>query len=87
VPTEQGWQEIDADKDYSVVVPDYLYRGGDGYEIPKDRPASPPGSELKYLVLDGILRAQALGEKVGAPVDPANPRFHQLIEGKQPCFR
>ena len=87
LPTEQGWQEIDPDKDYSVVVSDYLYGGGDGYEIPKDRPASPPGSELKYLVLDGILRAQAVGEKVGVPVDPRNPRFHALKEGKQPCFR
>lgn len=87
VPTEQGWHEIDPGKDYSVVVPDYLYRGGDGYEIPKNRPASPPGSELKYLVLEGILRAQALGENVGAPVDPENRRFHALKEGKQPCFR
>jgi len=87
VPGDQGWQEIEADKEYSVVVPDYLYRGGDGYEFPKDRPASLPGSELKYLVLDGVLRAQALGTKVGAPVDPANPRFDALSESKQRCFR
>lgn len=87
VPVADSWQEIVADKEYSVVVPDYLYGGGDGYNIPKDRPASPAGSELKYLVLDGILRAQALGQKVGAPVDPDNPRFHQLLEGKQPCFQ
>jgi len=86
VPTGNGWQEIIADKDYRVVVPDYLYGGGDGYDIPKDRPASPPGSELKYLVLDGVLRAQGLGQKVGAAVDPENRRFHQLLEGKQPCF-
>jgi len=86
VPADNGWQEIVADKGYSVVVPDYLYGGGDGYEVPKDRPASPPGSELKYLVLDGVLRAQALGQKVGAPVNPENRRFHQLLEGKQPCF-
>jgi 2',3'-cyclic-nucleotide 2'-phosphodiesterase (5'-nucleotidase family) len=87
VPTNSGWQEIIADEDYSVVVPDYLYGGGDGYDIPKNRPTSPPGSELKYLVLDGVLQAQALGQKVGAPVDPENPRFHQLLEGKQPCFQ
>ncbi len=87
VPTDGGWQEIDPDRDYSVVVPDFLYRGGDGYEIPKDRPATPAGSELKYLVLDGILAAQATGEKIGAPVDPANPRFQQLKESKQRCFR
>ena len=86
VPTDRGWEEIVADKDYSVVVSDYLYRGGDGYDIPKDRPASPPGSELKYLVLDGVLRAQAEGKTIGAPVDPENRRIHQLKEGKQRCF-
>ncbi len=86
VPTDNGWEEITIDKDYSVVVPDYLYGGGDGYQVPKDRPATPPGSELKYLVLDGVLRAQAQGKKVGAPVDPANRRLHQLKEGKERCF-
>lgn len=86
LPVNGAWEEIAADKEYSVVVPDYLYGGGDGYVIPKDRPATPPASELKYLVLDGVLQAQAQGLKVGAPVDPANPRFHQLKEGKQPCF-
>lgn len=87
LPVDNGWEEIVADREYSVVVPDYLYGGGDGYEIPQDRPATPPGSELKYLVLDGILRAQAQGQLVGAAVDPGNPRFHALKEGKQPCFR
>ena len=87
VPTEDGWQEIVADKTYSVVVPNYLYGGGDGYKIPKDRPASPPGSRLKYLVLDGVLRAQALGKKVGAPVDPDNRRFHELNAGNSACFQ
>jgi len=80
------WSDIIADKDYSIVVSDYLYGGGDGYNIPKDRPASPPGSELKYLVLDGILRAQAQGKKVGAPVDPAHPRFRELSDRTQSCF-
>ena len=87
VPTDDGWQEIENGKEYTVVVPDYLYRGGDGYEIPKDRLVSRPGSELKYLVLDAILAAQARGEKVGQPVDPDNPRIQQLLEGKQRCFR
>ncbi|MGB5492409.1 MAG: 5'-nucleotidase, partial [Woeseiaceae bacterium] len=86
LPAGDAWEEVVADKEYSVIVPDYLYGGGDGYKIPKDRPATPPGSELKYLVLDGILRAQANGQLVGAPVDPANRRFHELKEGKQPCF-
>ncbi len=86
VPANGGWEEIVSDRMYSVVVPDYLYGGGDGYRVPQHRPATPPGSELKYLVLDGILRAQAQGEKVGKPVDPDNPRYHQLKEGKEPCF-
>ena len=87
VPTDAGWEEIAADEDYSLVVPDYLYGGGDGYQIPKDRPATPPASELKYLVLDGILRAQAEGKKIGKPVDPNNRRIHLLKEGKERCFQ
>jgi 5'-nucleotidase len=86
VPGEAGWEEIVADKQYSLVVPDFLYGGGDGYQIPKDRPASRPGSELIYLVLDAVLNAQAQGEKVGVAVNPENRRYHELREGKQPCF-
>ena len=44
VPDEDGWQEIGADTEYTLVVPDFLYRGGDGYILPQDRPASRPGS-------------------------------------------
>ena len=87
VPTDEGWTEIESDREYTLVVPDFLYGGGDGYEIPKDRFASRPGSELKYLVLDAILRAQGLGEAVGEPVTLENRRYHQLREGKEPCFR
>ena len=86
VPTDNQWQEIDTAMKYTVVVPDYLYGGGDGYQIPKDRPATPPASELKYLVLDGILRSQAEGRKVGKPVDPSTRRIHTLMEGKERCF-
>ena len=86
VPTDDGWTEVDADREYTLVVPDFLYGGGDGYEIPKDRFASRPGSELKYLVLDAILRAQGLGEAVGEPVTLENRRYHQLREGKERCF-
>ena len=86
VPAPAGWQEIEADREYALVVPDFLYGGGDGYEIPKDRFASRPASELKYLVLDAILRAQGEGRTVGSPVDPANPRIVVLREPKQPCF-
>ena len=86
VPTESRWNEIDANKEYSLVVPDFLYRGGDGYQIPKDRPASRPGSELKYLVLDAILAAQAEGLKIGEAIERANRRYHELKEGKEGCF-
>ena len=80
VPSDETWAEIDPDREFSVVVPDFLYRGGDGYEIPQDRHASRPGSELVYLVLDAIINAQAEGRAVGAPVDPANPRI-VILEG------
>ena len=87
VPDGDRFTEIVDDKTYSIVVPDFLYRGGDGYDIPKDRPATPPGSELKYRVLDAIIRAQAKGENIGAPVTPQNRRFHQLRDGNERCFR
>ena len=86
VPTPEGWREIEDGREYTLVVPDFLYGGGDGYEVPKDRFASRPASELKYLVLDAIFRAQGQGRTVGAPVDPSNPRIVTLREPKQPCF-
>jgi len=86
VPAGDGWEEIDASHEYTLVVPDFLFGGGDGYQIPKDRPVSRPSSELIYLVLDAVLNAQAEGRKVGAPIDPENRRYHELREGKQPCF-
>ncbi len=86
VPANEGWQEIDADAGYEVVVPDFLYQGGDGYEIPRHRPVSKTGSELKYLVLDAIMAAQARGLKIGAAVDPENPRFVALSGERAHCF-
>jgi 2',3'-cyclic-nucleotide 2'-phosphodiesterase (5'-nucleotidase family) len=86
VPANGEWLEIEADRKYSLVVPDFIYGGGDGYQIPKDRPASRPASELKYLVLDAVLAAQAEGLEVGVAIDSQNRRFHELREGKQPCF-
>jgi 2',3'-cyclic-nucleotide 2'-phosphodiesterase (5'-nucleotidase family) len=80
-----GWAEIDPGREYSIVAPDFLYRGGDGYDFSKARDVSRPGSELIYLVLDAILNAQAGGQKVGAPTDPANLRFMQLGSGQQYC--
>jgi 5'-nucleotidase len=87
VPADGGWQEIEADRDYTLVVPDFLYGGGDGYELPKNPPASRPGSELKYLVLDAILEAQAAGEPVGALPDPANPRYVELNATRTACWQ
>ena len=86
VPTQDGWAEIDPQREYTVVVPDFLYGGGDGYDIPKDRFASRPASELKYLVLDAVLRAQGLGQAVGEPVTRDNRRYHALREPKERCF-
>lgn len=87
VPTDDGWTEIEGDRKYSLVVPDFLYGGGDGYDIPKDRPVSRPASELKYLVLDAVLVAQAQGLKVGIAIDKSNRRYHELREGTEPCFQ
>lgn len=86
VPVADAWQEIVPAQEYDLVVPDFLYRGGDGYEIPRRVPASKTGSELKYLVLDAIMAAQARGLKVGSAVDPANPRFVELGDGRALCF-
>ncbi len=86
VPGDDGWVEIEEDEEYSLVVPDFLYGGGDGFEIPKDRPASRPASELVYLVLDAVLYAQARGKKIGEPINKSNRRYHELREGKEPCF-
>lgn len=86
VPDGDGWTEIESDGEYTLVVADFIYRGGDGYDIPRDRFASRPASELKYLVLDAILRAQAQGEAVGEPVTRSNRRYHALADSAEPCF-
>jgi len=87
IPVADGWQEVDAEKEYTLVVPDFLYRGGDGYQLPKDRPASRPGSELKYLVLDAIVRAQAEGRSIGTVVDPGKQRIEIHEDPVAQCFR
>jgi len=83
---EGGWQEIEPDKAYSVVAPDFLYRDGDGYDFSKARDVSRSGSELKYLVLDAVIRAQAAGEKVGRALSERNARFLVLPDGSKQCF-
>ena len=86
VPVDGDWQEIDADAEYVMVVPDFLYGGGDGYQMPAGRLASRAGSELKYLVLDAVLRAQAEGRAVGVPVDPKSPRTEVHDAPFAQCF-
>ena len=88
VPMSDGWQEIDPQREYTLVMPDYLFGGGDGYQVPEHRKntASRPASELKYLVLDAIVRAQAAGIAIGEPVDPANPRYAELGENRERCW-
>jgi 5'-nucleotidase / UDP-sugar diphosphatase len=87
VPADSGWTEIGANEVYDLVVPDFLYGGGDGYQIPKDRPASRPASELKYLVLDAVLAAQARGLKIGIAIGPLNRRYHELLDARERCFQ
>lgn len=87
LPAGDGWQDIEAGREYLVVAPDFLYRGGDGYDFSNATDVSRPGSELKYLVLDAIIRAQAVGTTVGQAVDPLEPRIAMLAQGRQRCFR
>jgi 5'-nucleotidase len=86
VPKGEDWQEIEDEREYGVVVSDFLYRGGDGYAFPANREASRPGSELVYLVLDAIISAQAEGRAIGEPVDPVNPRIVILESPDDPCW-
>ena len=85
VPVDEGWREIDDAGDYTVVVPDFLYRGGDGYEMPAGRSGSRTGAELKYLVLDAILALQSRGESVGTRIDSSNARI-VLLDDDQPSL-
>ena len=86
VPDNGGWADLNGESDYLVVAPDYLLRGGDGYTFPAYRERSRPGSELKYLVFDAIVRAQSEGRKVGQPVDPENPRIAFVEAAEATCF-
>ena len=86
VPGDDGWSEIEPESEYTLVLPDFLYRGGDGYRLPEDRQGSRTGAELKYLVLDAILRAQGAGQSVGVPVDPKAPRIELHAGPNARCF-
>jgi 5'-nucleotidase len=86
MPADDLWADVDPGRDYLVVTLDFLYRGGDGYDFSKASDVSRPGSELKYLVLDAVIEAQAAGETIGEAVDPLNPRIAMLAQGQDACF-
>ncbi|MFQ5548505.1 MAG: 5'-nucleotidase C-terminal domain-containing protein, partial [Woeseia sp.] len=85
-PIDDRWEQVDPDRDYLIVASDFLYRGGDGYDFSRARDVSRPGSELKYLVLDAVIRAQAAGRTTGRPVDPNEPRIAFVTQGEDVCF-
>lgn len=89
VPAEGGWEEINADKTYSLVLPDFIYGDEDGYTMPDDsrETASLPGPELKYLVVDAIVKAQFVNEPVGKAVNPMNPRYVELGPERGGCWQ
>jgi 5'-nucleotidase len=84
-----GWTEIDSQKIYSVILPNFIFGDRDGYTMPSGarEAASPPGPELKYLLVDAIVKAQFENKAVGAEVDPANPRLVALGPQRQDCWQ
>ena len=89
VPTTSGWAEIEDDQSYSLILPDFIYGDRDGYVMPPEsrETASLPGPELKYLVVDAIVKAQYRNEPVGEPVDPGNPRYVELGSERDNCWQ
>ena len=89
VEGDDGWGEIDSTTEYSLILPDFIYGDQDGYVMPaasRDT-ASPPGPELKYLVVDAIIKAQFVSKGVGVAVDPDNPRYVEISEQRPDCWR
>ena len=89
LPADNGWQEIEAEGRYTVVMPDFLFRGNDGYRVPDERKssASRPGSALNYLVLDAVFQKTAEGIAIGEPIDPVNPRYVELSPDRRDCWQ
>ena len=88
VDSTNGWTEIEPQQTYSVILPNFIYGDRDGYTIPPGarETASLPGPELKYLLIDAIVKAQFENKTVGAEVDPANPRYVQLNANRETCW-
>ena len=89
VPDAGGWTEIDNQRSYSLILPDFIYGDRDGYVMPpaSRESASLPGPELKYLVVDAIVKAQFVSQPVGEPVDPDNPRYVELGQARTRCWQ
>lgn len=88
VDSANGWTEIESQKIYSVILPNFIFGDRDGYTMPPGarKTASPPGPELKYLLVDAIVKAQFENKTVGAEVDPANPRYVRLDANRESCW-
>jgi 2',3'-cyclic-nucleotide 2'-phosphodiesterase (5'-nucleotidase family) len=88
VDNTDGWTEIDSQQDYSLILPNFIFGDRDGYTMPPGarETASPPGPELKYLLVDAIVKAQFESKTVGAEVDPAKPRYVQLDPSRESCW-
>lgn len=86
VPGDGGWQDIDPAATFSLVAPDYLYGGGDGYDFKAATNVSLPGSELKYRVIDAIVAAQAEGLTIGSATDEDNLRIVILDDQRRSCW-
>ena len=88
VPGDNTWTEIDPERDYSVILPSFIFGDRDGYRMPQSarESASLPGAELKYLLVDAIVKAQFENKAVGVAVDPGNPRYVQLTAERDVCW-
>jgi 2',3'-cyclic-nucleotide 2'-phosphodiesterase (5'-nucleotidase family) len=82
------WMEINAQASYSVILPNFIFGDRDGYTMPPAarETASPPGPELKYLLVDAIVKAQFENKAVGTEVDSASPRYVQLGANREFCW-
>ena len=78
----------DSELDRSLILTDFVFGDGDGYMMPaaSRETASLLGPELKYLVVDEIIKAQFVSKGVGEAVDPANPRYVEVTEQRPDCW-
>ncbi len=88
VDSTNGWAEIDPQHDYTLILPNFIFGDRDGYRMPPSarETASPPGPELKYLLVDTIVKAQFENKAVGSEVDPENRRYVQLDADRKSCW-